>query len=183
MFAVAIGLAVLYVPFEERTRLFELSPKELTATIYPESGFEAMPEVATYLAELVPPGERFAVIGSEPELYFYADRRPATAYVYIYALMERQPFAMKMQREMAAEIETSEPDVMVVVYTPSSWLQRAESETFIQTWTSSYLRDRFELVGSLVNTRRKRVLIRAHQLASVRVPISAVLLEIYRRKN
>lgn len=178
-----LGLALLYVPFEERVRLFRLSPAELTATVYPGNGFEAMPEVGEYLAELVPEGERFAVIGSEPELYFYADRRPATSYVYTYALMELQPFAEEMHGEMAEEIEGHQPDVLVIVYTPTSWLQRPESETYIQSWAQQYLYDRFELVGTLLNGRTGPVLFRMDEVGSVRPPREAVLLEIYQRRG
>ena len=39
------------------------------------------------------PADRVAVIGSEPQIYFYARRRAATSFMYIYPLMEPQPFA------------------------------------------------------------------------------------------
>ena len=178
------SLAIVYVPWAERRLLFELSPSELVATVYGGNGFDGMPEVGAYLAELVPPGQRFAVIGSEPELYFYADRRPATSYVYTYALMEPQPYAMEMHGEMASEIEEHAPDVIVVVYTPTSWLQRPESETYIQKWAESYLgQERFELKGMLLFNRGKRTLVRADGVKNMRPPRAAVMLEIYGRRQ
>jgi len=35
------------------------------------------------------PTERIAVIGSEPQIYFFAQRHAATGYIYMYALTSR----------------------------------------------------------------------------------------------
>jgi len=44
-------------------------------------------------------------IGSEPEIYFYAQRHSATGYIYTYALMEEHKYAHAMPEEMEREIE------------------------------------------------------------------------------
>ncbi len=163
--------------------LFGMSPKEMTAAVYMGNAVDGMPDVGRYLAEVVPEGERFAVIGSEPELYFYADRRPATSYVYTYALMELQPKAREMHGEMAREIEEHAPDVMVVVYSPTSWLQRPESETYIQTWTQLYLNNKFDLDAVLLSRGGKSSLHRGEAVANLRPAKHEVILEVYRRKG
>ena len=179
------ALAVAYVPFEERSRLFELTPQELAAQTYSINCFDAMPEVGEYLAELVPEGERFVVIGSEPQLYFYADRRPATSYVYTYALMEEQPYALQMHGEMAGEIEEAEPDVAVFVYVPTTWLRQESSERYIFDWAEKYLYG-WDKTGVLLNTNGRRQFFTGEQARNVRVPppqqgLNPVILEIYRR--
>jgi len=50
-----------------------------------------------------------AVIGSEPEIYFYAQRHSATGFIYTYSLMEEQRFALAMQKQMIREIEEAKP--------------------------------------------------------------------------
>jgi 4-amino-4-deoxy-L-arabinose transferase-like glycosyltransferase len=55
---------------------------------------------------------RVAVLGSEPEVYFYAQRHSATDYILTYALGENQPFALQMQNEMISEIEAAKPEYM-----------------------------------------------------------------------
>ena len=54
-------------------------------------------------------------LGSEPEIYFYADRKAATGYIYTYALMEPQRFASQMQAEMIKEVESAHPRYLVFV--------------------------------------------------------------------
>ncbi|MFT5291517.1 MAG: hypothetical protein ACI8QS_002763 [Planctomycetota bacterium] len=178
-----VAVAVCYVPFEERDVLFGITPKELSAGVYPGNAFDGMPDVGRYLADIVPEGERFAVIGSEPELYFYADRRPATSYVYTYALMELQPMARDMHGEMAREIEEHNPDVLVVVHNPMSWLKREGSETYIWTWIELYSKNKFYLDGVLLNRRGKSTFYSGDDIRNLRPPQQEVILEVYRRNE
>jgi hypothetical protein len=89
---------------------------------------------------------RLAVIGSEPELYFYSHRRSATGYIYVYPLMEKQRFAGQMQEEMIREIETAQPEYIVHVSDPLSWLQREDSQTRILEWWEQYRPAHYEMV-------------------------------------
>jgi hypothetical protein len=80
-------------------------------------GFDPLPEaevVAQFIQNNSPPAARVAVLGSEPEIYFLSHRHSATGYIYIFALGEAQPFADKMRREMIAEIESCQPEFVVV---------------------------------------------------------------------
>ena len=53
--------------------------------------------------------DRLAVLGSEPEIFFYSHRLSSTGYIYVYALMENQLYWQKMQRQMIDEIESNLP--------------------------------------------------------------------------
>jgi hypothetical protein len=80
-------------------------------------GFDPLPEaevVAKFIRDNSPPAARVAVLGSEPEIYFLSHRRSATGYIYTFALMEAQPFALKMRREMIGELEAQKPEFIVV---------------------------------------------------------------------
>ena len=88
-----------------------------------------------------------AVIGSEPQICFYSDRRSATKYIYTYPLMEPQPYAMQMQEEMIAQIETANPEFVVFVNVPMSWLARPNSVKKIFEWCDSYSSAHYEVVG------------------------------------
>jgi hypothetical protein len=54
------------------------------------------------------------VIGSEPEIYFYAYRRSASGYIYMYYLTEPQRFATQMLDEMIREIEQAKPEYILI---------------------------------------------------------------------
>ena len=104
-------------------------------------------EIADYLRREASPGDTVAVIGSEPQIYFYSHLRSATGYIYTYALMESQPFAGRMQQEMIREIEAARPRYLVFVKIPSSWLIWEDSDTSIFRWYRRYAQEHYDVVG------------------------------------
>ena len=91
--------------------------------------------------------DKIAVIGSEPQIYFYANRKSATGYIYVYGLMEPQDYASKMQLDMIQEIEETRPKYVVFVNVPYSWLLRPNSDTTILKWAQRYLNSNYHTVG------------------------------------
>ncbi len=133
--------------WRQRQYLFELPPAFVTRKVFsPANPFaEALP-VANFVREATAADEPVAIFGSEPEIWFYADRRAAAGYVYVYALMEPQPFALQMQRDMIRQLEASRPNVLVFVRVATSWLGSERSHREFPDWIQRTLRD-FELVA------------------------------------
>jgi hypothetical protein len=142
-----LGLALVAYAVEERRYLVSMGGRELSRTRYGANPFVEAVEIGRYLREHTAPGDRIAVVGSEPEIYFYARRRAATGYLYTYALMEPQPYAARMQGEMIAEIEAAHPAYVVFVGIASSWLARPASDRLIFDWINRYLSACYERVG------------------------------------
>ena len=103
--------------------------------------------IAEYLKQHASKDATVAVLGSEPEIYFYSGLKSATGHIYTYGLMEPQPYAATMQRQMIWEIESAKPEYIVVVNIPTSWLMRRESERLIFDWLNRYTRETYKLVG------------------------------------
>lgn len=143
LFAVSFGDAV----FESRVFFFEVDPLQACRMIYQGNLFEYAPEVATYIERHTKPDERIAVIGSEPEIYFYSHRLSATGYIYTYGLTEEQPYAAQMQREMIAEIGAARPAYVVLAMSPFSWLPHPHAKREIFEWSNQYLHQHYEVVG------------------------------------
>jgi hypothetical protein len=104
-------------------------------------------QIARYLREHTTANDTIAVVGSEPEIYFYAGRTAATSYIYMYGLMENQPFADAMQAEMIRQIEKTRPKYIVMVNTPASWLRSQNSSDLILRWAAGYLPAEYVSVG------------------------------------
>jgi hypothetical protein len=130
---------------------FVLAPNSIAASrlIYDGSPFPEAIRIAEYLREHTTPDDKIAVLGSEPEIYFYSHRHSAAGYIFMYGLMELQKYAPQMQREMIQEIEASRPKYIVFVKDNMSWLPRENSDKLIFEWFGKY-RENFALVG-LVN--------------------------------
>ena len=110
LFLVAVMISILYGPLlREGDVLLNMTPHEVCRTTYGANPFPEAVEVAKYIKEHSNPEDQIAVLGSEPQIYFYAQRRAATSYMYVYPLMEPHQFATKMQEEMIEQIESTKP--------------------------------------------------------------------------
>jgi len=125
-------------------------------TIYAANPFPEAVRVAEYLREHCNPMDTIAILGSEPEIYFYAHRQSATGYIYTYGLMEPQRFAGQMQREMMQEIEIARPKYLVFVGVATSWLRQPNSENEIFDWIKKYTAQDFALSGLVNIVSRQR---------------------------
>jgi hypothetical protein len=139
--------ALAWVIFYDSRYFFQLSGAGICKTLYSRNPFVESLDVARYIREHTAADTRIAIIGSEPEIYFYARRRSATGYLYTYALMESQPNALTMQREMMREIELGRPEYMAYVVYYFSWMFRPHSDRAIIRWFEQYAGRFYEQVG------------------------------------
>jgi hypothetical protein len=168
--------------WQQRNFLFLMGPVQASRSTYGLNPFPESLEIARFLRDQTEETDRIAVVGSEPQIYFYSKRRSATGYVYTYALMEVQPFALKMQQEMIREIEAGNPRFLIYVNIPTSWLVRPQSEKKIFTWFYSYTWTHYDLVG-VIDIGFDRTVYRWFQQASNYRPKSPYWLTIHRRKD
>ena len=127
-------LGPVHEALAERGMLFQVSPARFARELYGRNPFAESVEVARYIRERSRADDRIAVIGSEPQIYFYAERPAATGYIYMYPLMERQPFAAAMQHHMIDELEALRPRVLVLVNVRTTWLATPTSDRTLARW-------------------------------------------------
>ena len=187
--ATALSVAVLVVAVglyvaRERNFLFSIEPRELSRVVYGRSPFIEAVEIARYVREHTDANDRIAVLGSEPEIYFYANRRGATGYIYTYPMMEPQPYAKTMQQEMIREIEASHPLYLVFSWIDLSWLARKESDQGLIDWGRRYVRQCYDPVGvaDIVSETETRYVWGADNVRTY-VASSSNLVYTFRRKS
>jgi len=145
VFAAVLGWNI----FIQRSFFFQMSGNQICKTIYANFPFVESLDVAKYIREHSAAGARVVVMGSEPQIYFYAHRHSATGYIYTYALMEPQPNALRMQQEMMQEIESNKPEYLVWIGYKNSWLARPDSNPAIFGWFEKYAGKFYETAGVL----------------------------------
>jgi 4-amino-4-deoxy-L-arabinose transferase-like glycosyltransferase len=123
------------------------TPRELSKSLYGTNPFVESTEIAKYIQANTNANDKIAVLGSEPELLFYSNRRSATGYIYTYSLMEPQAFNLRMQKEMIAEIEKAKPKFIVFYRVNFSWLIRPNSPKDIMKWAVDYTDKLYNLDG------------------------------------
>lgn len=150
--------ALLFCIYQQQIFLFQLSPTMVSRLTYGANPFPESIEIAKYIKGHTSQNDLIAVFGSEPQIYFYSDRHSATRYMYLYPLLERQRYALKMQQDMMAEIEQARPKYLVydnIIYT--AWL-RIRSEDLIFDWVRDFCHKYYERVGivEILNARQTR---------------------------
>jgi hypothetical protein len=139
--------------------------------------------IADYIRERTTPEDRIAVLGSEPQIYFDSRRRSATGYIYMYPLMERQPYAARMREEMIRQVEAAHPTYLVLVQIATSWLPQTRSTRRIVEWANLYTSRCYDLVGitDIVSMDQTRY-VWDGQVTGYR-PESNNLIFVFRRKS
>ncbi len=142
--AVAITAPGLY---QQRGILFFNTPEEASREIFGMNPFPESVVIAEYLKNHSKDKDTVAVLGSEPQIYFYSKRASATPFIYAYPLMEYHGFALKMQKEMINDIEKARPLYIVYVDIYNSWLRGRRSVGFIFDWFRFYSAARYTREG------------------------------------
>jgi hypothetical protein len=176
-------IALIYSIYYQRYYLFEASPTMLARSTYGANPFPESLKIARYIEHHTTNNDHVAVLGSEPQIYFYANRRAATRYIYAYPLMEPHKFAKKMQEEMIADIETSRPRFLVFVNVYMSWLVRPTSEHLVFTWFRQFQQDYYQLVGIVDIISSDETVWRWGDAAAGYVPRSQFWLAIFRERS
>jgi hypothetical protein len=145
---ILFGLVWAGVAWSHRGPLFLEKPEDVAAQAYGGNDFQVFPIIADHLAYEAPPTATLAVLGSEPELLFYARRRSVTGYIYMYDLVQDQPFRPQMEKEMISEVERGQADYVIFVNQILSWLPAPlECLDKIQSWMMAYTQNEYVPYG------------------------------------
>ena len=139
--------ALLQGVIGERWYFFDSSPENISRAMYGRNPFNEALRIGEYLESHTQPDERIMILGSEPEIYFYARRRSASGYIYMYNLTEPHPFALQMQKEMIGEVEQSKPRHILLVGTSLSWQEFFASECKVYPWVKEYCNRHYRIIG------------------------------------
>lgn len=158
------------------------TPKGLSRDMY---GYNPFPEalvISEYISRNTAPDEKIAVLGSEPEIYFYSKRRSATGFMYTYPLMERQQFAVDMQKKMMDEIRRGNPSYLVFVDIKFSWGANEGSSLEIFDWLRDFVAEEYMLTGMVdIKAAENRKYFWGKDIENAPAPEPGYGIYIYRR--
>ena len=133
--------------YQQRQFLFQMSPMEIIRGTYGHDPFPESLEIARFIRVHTKENDKIAVIGSEPQIYFYSGRHSATGHIYMYGLAEKHKYALQMQEELVREIESAQPKFIVFVKINSSWGKRLDAHKILYPWFQQYHSKYYTLVG------------------------------------
>lgn len=116
--AAVTAVAVLALSVSDIERMtMKLRPSQLCAAFYNGNPFVEAEGAGAVVASLCGEEGTVYVVGSEPEILWYARRKAATRFVIFYPLSLPTEFAGQYQSEALARLAADPPDVVVVALT------------------------------------------------------------------
>jgi hypothetical protein len=127
--------------------IFQISPLQVSREIYGDNPFPESMEISRIISSYTKENDSVAIMGSEPQIFFYSHRRSATGFIYMYPLVEPHIYAQTMQKDMIREIEASKPQLLVYVNMRFSWAIRPDSQIHtLINWFNRYQKG-YKLIG------------------------------------
>jgi hypothetical protein len=167
--------------YADRAVFFLLPPREACRAWYGKNPFPEALDVAHYIEKNTRKDQCIAVLGSEPEIYFYAHRHSSTSVINTYGLMDGDSaLASKGQEDMIRQIEQNPPEYLVFVAISYSWLRKSDSNPLLFNWLDGYLRQNMQLVG-MINFTGPQTTETVWGSDAVTAPFSSDRIDIYKR--
>jgi len=144
-----VAVPILFMVVKESGYLFTNTPVEISRAAYGLNPFAESPVIAKYIKERTNPEDKIAVFGSEPQIYFYSQRRPASRHIMPYTIVGKNDLSKKLQNEMFTEVESARPKYIVYLNVYTSWLANKKTEPTLYAWMEYYLKFNYKMVGMI----------------------------------
>jgi 4-amino-4-deoxy-L-arabinose transferase-like glycosyltransferase len=115
----------------QREYFFYWSTSRHVRELYGPELFAEWGRIAEFLAQNSSPNEPIYVYGSEPQVYFLAQRRCATRYAFVHPLTARGDRAIRRQQEAFDQLVRARPAFLLVVTIPMSHLTEPGATEFL----------------------------------------------------
>jgi hypothetical protein len=184
LITVLLALAVLFITlYQQKDFLLAEDPVVASRMPYGPNPFPESLKIAEYIKDNSSSNDTVAILGSEPQILFYSNRRSATSYIYMYPLMEPHPYALQMQEEMIQQIETAKPKFLISVNISTSWLRKSTSKKLVFDWFSQYHQQYYKLVGVIEIISKDQTIYNWNENVVGRKPHSNFWVAVFQRKS
>ncbi|MDD5492386.1 MAG: glycosyltransferase family 39 protein [bacterium] len=146
----AFAAGIIIIPLQANYKyLFLFTPDQISERIYTVNPFVEAGQIASYLSTRTLPSDTIAILGSEPEILFYARRKSATRYIYFHHILWRQTPAavLEAQKEAVAEIENNDPRYLVAVNINASVGKNDDTPDYLFIKMRQIIKDKYCLDG------------------------------------
>ena len=146
-----ITAAVLALLLWPMRRQILSTPAQLNQWVYGDvNPFMDSPEVARRVGALTSPGEKIFIAGSEPQIYYYAQRRSIGRFGTTYPLNVPTARREAYQEQAVKDLEENPPPVIVVSRYSDTGLWDPGSPGLFMAHLNALLSRRYSLIGGTV---------------------------------
>lgn len=143
-----IILLIILFPFEKQ---FFMSSRRLSEWVYGNvNPFGESQEVASHLAEIANANDFVFVAGSEPQIYYYAQRKSPTRFVITYPFNLPTSYKEQYQIEAINDLEKNPPQAIVISQRALSGLWDEGSPQIFIKYLTDLVSKNYQVVGGYV---------------------------------
>jgi hypothetical protein len=125
--------------------LFAWTPDKIALKMY-DSSFKEMKEIGLMLSTQTQSTDKIAILGSEPQIYFYANRVAASGFLYHFPLIEAQKYSETMSKQFTNEIENARPTIFIDNHFLRFDGCNQLTYNYLQQWKNNFCKD-YEIIG------------------------------------
>jgi len=155
-FLCALFIILVTPLFTQKNILFKMSSFEIMRHTYGLNPFSESIKLSAYIKKNTNIDDVIAILGSEPQVYYFSKRKSATRFLYMYPLTDEHMYGRVLQAEMIKELENSQPKYILFVNMRSSWLWRKKSSRLLKVWSEDYLDKKYKLCGVVSISRGEK---------------------------
>lgn len=126
---------------------FHPNYERILRTVYGANPFPESMEIANWLSANTRPEDEIALIGSEPQVYFYTKKKLPSRHAYFAAIVSSAPEHKEWQREFVADLEKAKPRYIVLYNHSISLLIQPNADRYVFDWANKYLTENYHVVG------------------------------------
>ena len=163
--------------------LVQFSIPKVTETVYHMNPFPFSEKIAELIRKKTTKNDRIAIIGNEPQILFYSQRRSATSFIYTYSLGEDQPLAEQFRTEMIRQIETSSPQLIVYTNIQPEWYKKPKNWEELDTWFKCYTQSQYTLTARFEYLNIRDTLLVTDPVLLAKHPTHLFWISLYERRT
>jgi hypothetical protein len=129
---------------------YEWSSPKLARTInamFPGNPYAEDAVLADFLKKRIQPNDEVAVLGTEPQVYVYLDRKAPSKHFYAAILSRPMPESEAMQREALDSLFRQKPKYIVLPVVRYSWGLKEKSVRMYYEGAWAYCRERYQPIA------------------------------------
>lgn len=147
---VALGLFLLLcvVTIQKQSNYyFAPNQFDILRQVYGDNPFVESKPIADKIKSMAKPEDQLLVLGSEPQINFYAQLHTPTRHSFMGFTSGNDDNAKKWREEVRKDVEAAKPRFIVFVNHPFSWSFPQGSDQELFKWGYSYMIENYDIVG------------------------------------
>ena len=127
--------------------LFKGDNQKLIRSMFPGNPCVEDKILSELIAARMQPGDRIAVLGSEPQYYVYLNRNAPSKHFFMAFTMRPIPESEGWQQETLDSIITQKPRFIVFNFVPYSWMPKKDSRMTLYQGSYKFARDNYRPIA------------------------------------